>query len=190
MFWISKSIAPVRKSIWAHAILINHKLFANINYSSQQIIRTSSLAIVMLSVTFEKTVGSMKYPTFPCRWPPHSNLAPSFWPASIYLKTLLNISSSTCGPRIIFDVNVMCSKVTKYYWSCVCVLCTVPCSVLASNGLPTLRARANLVASATKASKIFSCTKVRVPALKNPLGKKREEKENASMSETSADCLN
>lgn len=125
MFWISKSIAPVRKSIWAHAILINHKLFANINYSSKQIIRTSSLAIVMLSVTFEKTVGSMKYPTFPCRWPPHSNLAPSFWPASIYLKTLLNISSSTCGPRIIFDVNVMCSKVTKYYWSCVCVCCVL-----------------------------------------------------------------
>lgn len=52
----------------------------------------------MLSVTLEKTVGSMKYPTLPKRLPPASNLAPSFWPVSMYLKTFVNISSSTWGP--------------------------------------------------------------------------------------------
>lgn len=75
------------------------------------------MAIAMLSVTSVKTVGSMKYPTFPSRFPPHWSFAPSFWPISMYRKTLLNISSSTCGPTEIilttttitraFDVIIM-----------------------------------------------------------------------------------
>lgn len=56
--------------------------------------KISSLAIRMLSVTFEKTVGWTKYPLLPCREPPHSNLAPSFFPASISSRILLNCSSS------------------------------------------------------------------------------------------------
>ena len=56
-------------------------------------INTSSLAILMSSFTPEKTVGCIKYPLSPCRAPPHSSLAPSFFPLSISSRILLNCSA-------------------------------------------------------------------------------------------------
>ena len=58
------------------------------------IVLTSSLPIRMSSVTSVKTVGCMKYPSVPCRPPPHASLAPSFFPLSIRPRILLNCSSS------------------------------------------------------------------------------------------------
>jgi hypothetical protein len=52
--------------------------------------KISSLAIMLVSWTLEKTVGSMKYPLFPCLFPPHSNLAPYSTPLWMYPKTFSN----------------------------------------------------------------------------------------------------
>lgn len=51
---------------------------------------TSSLAILMLSVTSEKTVGLMNSPLSSMADPPHSSLAPSFFPLSISSSILSN----------------------------------------------------------------------------------------------------
>lgn len=59
---------------------------------------TSSWAIVMLSVTLEKMVGSTKYPLLPNFFPPHSNFAPCVLPNSIYFNIFCSLSESICGP--------------------------------------------------------------------------------------------
>lgn len=51
---------------------------------------TSSLAIRISSVTFEKTVGWMKSPGWPHTAPPHSSVAPSRFPLSISSIILSN----------------------------------------------------------------------------------------------------
>ena len=57
---------------------------------------TSSLAIRMVSVTSEKTVGLMKSPLSSMAEPPHSSLAPSFFPLSIRSRILSNCFWSIC----------------------------------------------------------------------------------------------
>lgn len=57
---------------------------------------TSSLAILMVSVTSEKTVGLMKRPLSSMAEPPHSSLAPSFFPLSIRSRILSNCFWSIC----------------------------------------------------------------------------------------------
>lgn len=57
---------------------------------------TSSLAIRMVSVTSEKTVGLMKRPLSSIAEPPHSSLAPSFFPLSIRSRILSNCFWSIC----------------------------------------------------------------------------------------------
>lgn len=79
---------------------------------------TSSLAIVMLSVTSEKTVGFMKYPVSPKRSPPHSSLAPSDFPDLISLRTLLNISSSIWNEehkQVRIQFTLQAYQIEKYY---------------------------------------------------------------------------
>lgn len=77
---------------------------------------TSSLPILMLSVTPEKTVGWMKYPSVPCLWPPHSSLAPSFFPLSISSRTFLNCSSLTWA-RYIAKVSARSHVINLYLLS-------------------------------------------------------------------------
>lgn len=57
---------------------------------------TSSLAILMLSVTSENTVGFINRPLSSMARPPHSSLAPSFFPLSISSRILSNCSWSIC----------------------------------------------------------------------------------------------
>lgn len=57
---------------------------------------TSSLAIRMLSVTSENTVGFMNRPLSSMARPPHSSLAPSFFPLSISSRILSNWFWSIC----------------------------------------------------------------------------------------------
>lgn len=85
---------------------------------------TSSWAMAILSVTFEKTVGSTKKPSLPHFLPPSSNLAPCLVPNSTYLKIFCWLSASICGP----------------------------CNTSSANGLPTLRVRASSTDSDTNAA--------------------------------------
>lgn len=55
---------------------------------------TSSFAIRISSITFEKTVGSMKKPFLPSDLPPHSSFAPSVMPLSTSSRTLSHCSLS------------------------------------------------------------------------------------------------
>ena len=55
-----------------------------------------ALAIRMVSVTSEKTVGLMKSPLSSMAEPPHSSLAPSFFPLSIRSRILSNCFWSIC----------------------------------------------------------------------------------------------
>lgn len=57
---------------------------------------TSSLAILMLSVTSENTVGFINRPLSSMARPPHSSLAPSFFPLSISSRILSNCLWSIC----------------------------------------------------------------------------------------------
>lgn len=57
---------------------------------------TSSLAMRISSVTFEKTVGWMKSPCWPHADPPHSSVAPSLFPLSISSIILSNCFWSIC----------------------------------------------------------------------------------------------
>lgn len=68
-------------NIWARMPSMLHQL-------------TSSFAMRMSSVTLEKTVGWMKKPLFPPGPPPHSSLAPSFFPLSISASILSYCSLS------------------------------------------------------------------------------------------------
>jgi hypothetical protein len=49
--------------------------------------KISSLAIVMLSLTSTKIVGSIKYPFSPTLLPPNNKVAPSSFPFYMYLRT-------------------------------------------------------------------------------------------------------
>ena len=72
---------------------------------------TSSLAIRMVSVTSEKTVGLMKSPLSSMAEPPHSSLAPSFFPLSIRSRILSNCFWSICkteGGELGFFLDAGC----------------------------------------------------------------------------------
>lgn len=89
----NKPIASLRNSAVNLAVRSFSLLWLTCRRNGQY--HTSSLAILMSSLTSEKTVGCMKYPLSPCRSPPHSSFAPSFFPLSIRSRILLNCSSST-----------------------------------------------------------------------------------------------
>ena len=69
---------------------------ARIGHGFPHSLLTSSLAIRMVSVTSEKTVGLMKSPLSSMAEPPHSSLAPSFFPLSIRSRILSNCFWSIC----------------------------------------------------------------------------------------------
>ena len=98
--------------------------------------KISSLAMLISSVTPEKTVGWTKKPRSPSQLPPVSRVAPSFLPASM-------------NPRIL-------SLCTTEIWG--------PCSTPSSQGSPTILALAMVTALLTNSSWMPACTRVRLPA--------------------------
>mmetsp|Transcript_27102 Transcript_27102/g.48884 ORF Transcript_27102/g.48884 Transcript_27102/m.48884 type:complete len:247 (-) Transcript_27102:502-1242(-) len=97
--------------------------------------KISSRAMVWSSRTSANTLGATKQPSDPTRCPPVSSRAPSFFPVSMYPRTLSICWVSTCGP-----------------WS------TCP------KGSPTRRSWAALTNLLANSSYTSLWTKMRVPA--------------------------
>lgn len=79
--------------------LLFHLHHGNVSKGSRDLYCTSSLAIRMLSVTSENTVGFINRPLSSMARPPHSSFAPSFFPLSISSRILSNWFWSICQTK-------------------------------------------------------------------------------------------